>query len=240
VVTKPHVTSTPQKGARKLTFEHYLRLPKEKQQIIFEASLTEFADHGYDLASTNRITERAGISKGVLFKYFSSKEGLFDFVCERSAETMLAALHFRVEELPTDFFEALQFFAQKEIEFLQLHPVMSRLFEHIAEAPAHPVYHKVAVRLAEGMQGNYLQMFSVVSTASLRPDVTIEQALMLVNWVVTGAKKSLMATRPPSQEPAEQQAWREQAMAEISSYFELLKRGLYREESAGSPPDGSR
>jgi hypothetical protein len=48
--------------------QQFFNLPKEKQQQIVQASLREFAEHGYDLASTNRIVEEAKISKGVVFR----------------------------------------------------------------------------------------------------------------------------------------------------------------------------
>lgn len=47
-----------------------------------QPSLWEFAEFGYDVASTNRIVKRIGISKGVLFKYFHDKETLFLYVSD--------------------------------------------------------------------------------------------------------------------------------------------------------------
>ncbi|MBG0763851.1 MAG: helix-turn-helix transcriptional regulator [Tissierellales bacterium] len=50
----------------------------EKKKIkIINSAMEEFSKNSYDKASTNRIVEKAGISKGSLFKYFESKKKLF-------------------------------------------------------------------------------------------------------------------------------------------------------------------
>ncbi len=58
----------------KKTFDH---LPEEKQQLILTTATEEFAQKGYERANTNVIAEKAGISVGSLYKYFTSKEDLF-------------------------------------------------------------------------------------------------------------------------------------------------------------------
>lgn len=57
--------------------ELYLRIPREKQERIMQASMDEFSKNGYEHGNTNRIAKSAEISVGSLFKYFSSKEDLF-------------------------------------------------------------------------------------------------------------------------------------------------------------------
>lgn len=45
-------------------------------EIILEAAALTFAELGYARATTNRIAERAGVSVGSLYQYFSSKDAL--------------------------------------------------------------------------------------------------------------------------------------------------------------------
>lgn len=58
----------------KKTFDH---LPEEKQQLILSTATEEFAQRGYEKANINVIAEKADISVGSLYKYFTSKEDLF-------------------------------------------------------------------------------------------------------------------------------------------------------------------
>lgn len=56
-----------------LLFSKFLNLNPEKQDRILNAALKEFAQKGYQNASTNEIVKEAGISKGLLFHYFNNK-----------------------------------------------------------------------------------------------------------------------------------------------------------------------
>ncbi|MBU0927953.1 MAG: TetR/AcrR family transcriptional regulator [Spirochaetes bacterium] len=48
-----------------------------KRQALINSAMKEFGENGYAKASTNAIVNSAGISKGLLFHYFESKEALF-------------------------------------------------------------------------------------------------------------------------------------------------------------------
>ena len=58
----------------------FFELPKEKQDRFINAALQIFAKNGYKKASTDEIVKAASISKGLLFHYFGSKQGLYEFV----------------------------------------------------------------------------------------------------------------------------------------------------------------
>lgn len=60
--------------------EKFWDMKKEKQDRIMNAAIGVFAAQGYAHASTDEIVKRAGISKGLLFHYFISKQGLYDFL----------------------------------------------------------------------------------------------------------------------------------------------------------------
>lgn len=55
----------------------------ERREAILEAALTEFADHGFEGASTDAIARRVGISQPYLFRLFGTKKDLFIATLER-------------------------------------------------------------------------------------------------------------------------------------------------------------
>jgi len=57
--------------------ELFERIPEEKKERILQAAINEFANNGYENANTNLIAKKANISVGSLYKYFTSKEELF-------------------------------------------------------------------------------------------------------------------------------------------------------------------
>ena len=48
----------------------------EKRQLIMDTALQLFAEEGYISASIDKIAQKAGISKGLLYTYFNNKEDL--------------------------------------------------------------------------------------------------------------------------------------------------------------------
>ncbi len=58
------------------------RDPERTIRAIIAAARQEFAEYGYDGARTDRIAAGTGMSKGVLYHYFTSKDELFVAVLE--------------------------------------------------------------------------------------------------------------------------------------------------------------
>ncbi|HOC80535.1 MAG TPA: TetR/AcrR family transcriptional regulator [Bacilli bacterium] len=64
------------------------KLTKEKIDEILETGINEFAEHGLDRANINVIAKKAGISVGVLYKYYKDKE-VFFLACLDKSLTVL-------------------------------------------------------------------------------------------------------------------------------------------------------
>jgi len=56
------------------------------QKEILDAALAEFAEYGLGGARMDRIAERAGVNKRLIYYYFENKESLFLAVLERAYE----------------------------------------------------------------------------------------------------------------------------------------------------------
>jgi AcrR family transcriptional regulator len=69
--------------------QRFERLDPARQEAILAAAAGEFAERGYEAASTNRIARAAGTSKGALYYYFEDKADLFGTVLERALARVL-------------------------------------------------------------------------------------------------------------------------------------------------------
>lgn len=58
------------------------------QKDILQAALDEFAEHGLGGARMDRIAERAGVNKRLIYYYFENKESLFLAVLEGAYESI--------------------------------------------------------------------------------------------------------------------------------------------------------
>lgn len=57
--------------------EAFDRISEERRERILEVGIEEFSSKGYENANINVIAKNAGISIGLMYKYFSTKEDLF-------------------------------------------------------------------------------------------------------------------------------------------------------------------
>lgn len=58
----------------------------EKKEKIFSAALELFAEEGYKSTSTSKVAKLAGVSEGLIFKHFGSKEGLLQAILKMGEE----------------------------------------------------------------------------------------------------------------------------------------------------------
>ena len=58
------------------------RMSQSKRDNILRVAAEEFANHGFDNASFNRIIVQAGISKGAMYYYFADKDDVYRTVLE--------------------------------------------------------------------------------------------------------------------------------------------------------------
>ncbi|OPX40618.1 MAG: hypothetical protein B1H13_06595 [Desulfobacteraceae bacterium 4484_190.3] len=70
---------------------------KVKEKAIFDAALKSIKEKGFHKARMSDIAERAGISYGLVYHYFASKEDLFDALLNRWWEGLFGLLS-RVRE----------------------------------------------------------------------------------------------------------------------------------------------
>jgi len=85
--------------------DKFFNLKREKQDRFINAALKIFSEHGYQKASTDDIVKEAGISKGLLFHYFGSKLGLYEFVYNYSTKLLMMEYSSILSAGKADFFD---------------------------------------------------------------------------------------------------------------------------------------
>lgn len=65
----------------------------DRRQLILEAALDVFAEQGFEGATTKEIAARAGVTHGLIYFYFTSKEDLFQAVFEHTLRGALDQIH---------------------------------------------------------------------------------------------------------------------------------------------------
>ena len=117
----------------------FFALKKEKQARMINAALKVFALQGYRHASTDDIVKEAAISKGLLFHYFGSKLGVYDFIYDYSVRYMNIELKTNVDPKEKDMFVLLKQTEAAHLHALREFPYMQQflnrsMFEDVSEA----------------------------------------------------------------------------------------------------------
>jgi len=64
----------------------------ERQEMILDAALEEFARFGYDACNVDAIAEKAGIGKGTIYRQYPSKLDLYAAVVKRGHDRLHAKM----------------------------------------------------------------------------------------------------------------------------------------------------
>lgn len=74
------------------TEEQYQEIRDQKRKLIMEAALELFAEKGFATTSINLIAKKAGISKGLIYNYFESKDELITTIINIGFEDFLSII----------------------------------------------------------------------------------------------------------------------------------------------------
>ena len=66
--------------------------PQERKQEILDTALRLFQEKGYEKTSISDIAQEIGVAQGLCYRYFPSKEALFDDVIDQYAAVQVQAL----------------------------------------------------------------------------------------------------------------------------------------------------
>jgi len=121
-----------------MTEPRYRRRKEERPAEITQAAMETFAEHGYAAARVDDVAKRAGISKGLLYLYFKTKEELFKAVIRSVVVPRIDALKTAITDSDLS---AEEFLRGPFLEFIQKLPdsparIVVRLL--VTEGPKHP------------------------------------------------------------------------------------------------------
>jgi len=114
------------------------RRKEDRPQEITEAALAAFAEKGYAATRVDDVAKRAGVSKGLLYLYFKTKEELFKAVIRSFVVPRIEALTTIVDnsEMSAEDFLRGPFF--DFVKTLPGSPISVLIRLMIAEGPKHP------------------------------------------------------------------------------------------------------
>lgn len=102
--------------------ELFNKLNEDKRLAIINSGIEVFSIYGFQKASTDLITSKAGISKGLLFYYFKNKLSYFTYLFEYSQKMISSTIDIDICRKTKDFFEVLEYIIEQKYKLLAKYP----------------------------------------------------------------------------------------------------------------------
>lgn len=172
--------------------EKFTALELGKQERILNAALEEFAEQGYERASTNRIVKKAGIGKGMLFYYFKSKRELFEYLIEYGISFVVDEYLNRIDEKETDFLDKYRQAAQCKLKAYSKNPHVFNFLGSLYINREIEKSKELGERVSEVRNTGYAKFFNNIDTSLFREDVDPEKCIKLIQWTIDGYEKEII------------------------------------------------
>ncbi len=133
------------------------KLTEKQQEDLLSAATSEFGENGLSGAVVSKISKRAGVSVGVIYKYYKDKEALFDACLKRSLTVLQQTVEDSISESENlddvigKLIRALQNFSRKEPDSIRMY--------HTITTVSNPL---TAKRLADEIEGATAGIYSEI------------------------------------------------------------------------------
>ena len=196
-----------------------------KQQRIINAALKEFAEKGYEQASTNQIVKNAGIGKGMLFYYFKNKRELYLYLIDYCLDITLNEYLHLVDTNEMDFIDRMRQASQIKVRSFTEKPNVfyfmgSLLLTNELELPV-----ELEKRMEELQRLGYSKLYDNIDTSLFRDDVDVNKVYKLIRWSIEGYQNEL-TNRLKSEKLTSIDL--DPLWDEFYEYLDILKKSFYK------------
>jgi AcrR family transcriptional regulator len=197
-------------------------LSEGKKQRIINSCVEEFGEHGYDSSSLNGIIKRAGISKGGLYEYISSKEELFIFTVDYAYSSLFQYLKKRIatkiDNSPNELMDRLKLVSELAIDFYISYPE----FVYLIVRTSNLANNKVAIGIQDIFRNRFLELFENTETSGLK--YPKEQIQELAMWLFLKTQFDFLNEIKTEKDPV---IIKKDYMKTWQFYLGMMKNGIF-------------
>ena len=214
----------------------FWKLPYEKQDHFIEISIREFSNQSYDNVSVKYISEKLGIAKGTLYKFFENKKELYLFLVEVATTKKYEAIDQFLKQTPQDdFSEILYQIYLSNTRFEINYPLMSRFLYCVYRENPHHELGNLPLLLKKQASNHYRAILHAQQQEGrIRSEIPLETLAFLVvqsNWGI----RDYFLTHHPTMlnEQARNKVGAEKIGKALSAHLaQLVNEGLFKSEVA--------
>jgi len=210
-------------------FEKFLLLDAEKRERIITAAANEFV-HGFKKASTDNIVREAGISKGLLFHYFGTKERLYNFLIDHAVKILKQEYIDLINERQPDILDSIWQTSLLKQDLAVKHP---GLFDFLTAAYVHETKGGAPsenLRRFVKMQQDAMQkVYANANKELFRDDICPQEVMNIITWTMQGFASAKVAEQSGENPGALARENYERYLEELQKTLNTLRKCFYRE-----------
>lgn len=150
---------------------------QQTKRRIMDSALKEFSEKGYGASSVNAICSAQGISKGIIYHYFDTKDSLFLSCIEECFVLLTEYLNCKMQNLKGSAKEQLEEYFSARLLFFVENPVYQRIFcEAIISPPLH-LKDEIEKARKEFDILNIGILQRILSSVSLNPNIAVSEVI---------------------------------------------------------------
>lgn len=147
---------------------------------IMDSALAEFSNQGYGGSSINTICAGAGISKGIVYHYFETKDDLYLACVAECFQQLTDYIRQNISWKDHSIEKHLENYFSLRTHFFQEYPAYQRIFcESIISPPGH-LKAEIQKRKQDFDTLNSNILRQMLTPASLRSDILIEEVIEVI------------------------------------------------------------
>jgi len=212
-------------------FHKFHTLEEEKQERVINAAMKEFLV-GYKKASTDNIVREAGISKGLLFHYFGTKEGLYNYLIDHGVDIIMEQFLGLINVNQADVLESLWQLAllkqDLSMQFPSIFDFLTSTYMHTGSTinAAHGKLDEMVKMRARIME----DIYNNGNHDLFREDIDPKKAIDIITWAVNGYTQSLTAIAPAESLGESARENYDKYLNDLKEMLDLFRKCFYKEE----------
>ncbi|MCB8815532.1 TetR/AcrR family transcriptional regulator [Desulfosporosinus shakirovi] len=209
-------------------YDNFENLNEEKKKKILDVCIHEFADKGYDKASTNSIIKEAGISKGILFHYFNNKKSLFFYMLDHCMQVMMGEFTKYPLTETKDIFQRFSELGVIKFKIAQKYPYIVKLFMEALASPPDDIRSEIEQKYIQASKEYMPTFFEDIDYSKFRNGVVPSKAIQIIILFLGALGEKYLKDYKGKEHEMFQDY--DKIMAEYMEYMEILKYGMYGSE----------
>lgn len=150
---------------------------QQTRQKIIDSALQEFSKKGYGASSVNTICSDGGVSKGIVYHYFDTKDDIYLTCVEMCFRTLTDYIKDNLSLEGKNTTEQLEAYFNIRLSFFCAWPIYQRLFCNAVMMPPLHLKEAIRARRAEFDELNITILNHMISPLKLRPGISKDEVI---------------------------------------------------------------